>query len=41
MPLLITGNSVAEELLHHIADGESLVVGDGLYLDHNLNRTDY
>ena len=37
MLLLITGNSVAEELLHHVADGETLNSGDGLYLDHNLN----
>ena len=37
MLLLITGNSVAEELLHHVADGEALNSSDGLYLDHNLN----
>ena len=37
MLLLITGNSVAEELLHLVADGEALNSGDGFYLDHNLN----
>ena len=38
--LLVTGNSVPEELFYYLANRESFDTGDGLCLDHNLHGTD-
>ena len=40
MLLLVTGDSVTEELFYDLANREAFDTCDGFYLDHNLHGTD-
>lgn len=40
MLLLVTGDSVLEELFYDLANRETIDAGDGLNLDNNLHGTD-